>query len=58
MENTDLDLWIFDYLDFLEGQEVGIDPDTDESILLEYGMYFWDFDNNGNKLVKVRFYPI
>jgi hypothetical protein len=58
MLNTDPDMWIFDYLDFIEGQQVGVDPDTGEPILLEYGMYFWDFDNNGNKLIKVRFYPI
>ena len=58
MQNTDPDMWIFDYLDFLEGQQVGTDPDTGEPILLDYGMYFWDFDNNGNKLIKVRFYPI
>jgi len=41
------EMWIFDYLDLLNA-----DPD------LQNAMYLWDFDNNGNKLVKVRFYPI
>jgi hypothetical protein len=41
-------MWIFDYLDYLAGIN-GEDPETTE--------YFWDFDNQGNKLVKVRFYP-
>lgn len=44
--------WIFDYLENLEGYQIG------EDLYLEDGIYFWDFDNNGNKLVKVRFYPI
>ena len=37
--------WVFDYL-----QELIDDP------LLAEGAYFWQFDNKGNKLVKVRFY--
>ena len=37
--------WVFDYL-----QELIDDP------LLDSGAYFWQYDNKGNKLVKVRFY--
>ena len=39
------DQWVFDYL-----QELIDDPELDS------GAYFWQFDNKGNKLVKVRFY--
>ena len=39
--------WVFDYL-----QELIDDPDLDP------GAYFWQFDNKGNKLVKVRFYKV
>jgi len=34
--------WIFDYLAGLGAEDTA---------------YFWQFDNNGNKLVQVRFYP-
>ncbi len=37
--------WVFDYL-----QRLIDDPDLDS------GAYFWQYDNKGNKLVKVRFY--
>ena len=37
-------MWLFDYLEYLE--EEGY---TDTA-------YFWQYDNHGNKLVKVRFY--
>jgi len=50
-------LWIFDYLDFINGAIIGYNPDG-SPIYIDNSMYFWDFDNNGNKLVKVRFYPI
>ena len=39
------DMWVFTYLGLLEA-----DPDY------ENAAYFWQFDNKGNKLVKVRFY--
>jgi len=39
------DLWVFTYLNLLED-----DPDY------ENAAHFWQFDNKGNKLVKVRFY--
>jgi hypothetical protein len=40
------DTWVFDYLDMLAAAGYGD------------GEYFWDYDNNGNKLVQVRFYPV
>jgi len=39
-------VWVFDYMDKMES-ELGL-TDTE---------YFWQYDNKGNKLVKVRFYP-
>jgi len=44
------DMWVFDYLDFLVGYDFGDDPDITDAA------YFWQYDNHGNKLVKVRFY--
>ena len=38
--------WVFDYLNMLDSLGYGD------------GQYFWDYDNNGNKLVQVRFYPV
>ena len=40
------DVWVFTYLKLLEG--------LDE---FQSAEYFWQYDNKGNKLVKVRFYP-
>lgn len=40
------DTWIFDYLDDLEESEFG---DL---------AYFWQLQNNGCKLIQVRFYPV
>ena len=39
-------MWLFDYLEYLEGEGY-----TDIA-------YFWQYDNRGNKLVKVRFYKV
>ena len=39
--------WVFDYLSLING--------TDS---YENAAYFWQFDNNGNKLIQVRFYPL
>jgi len=39
------DMWLFTYLEYLE-EDIGA---TDTA-------YFWQYDNHGNKLVKVRFY--
>jgi hypothetical protein len=46
------DMWIFDYLNFIEGYDFGDSPDITDSV------YLWDIDNNGNKLIKLRFYPV
>jgi hypothetical protein len=46
--NTDgLGMWIFDYFDYLDS-------------LGGYGdyAYFWQLQNNGSKLIQVRFYPM
>ncbi|MCJ7692915.1 MAG: hypothetical protein MUO22_05815 [Sedimentisphaerales bacterium] len=44
------DMWVFDYMDALETDLV--DPNIVDTA------YFWQFDNHGIKLVKVRFYPV
>ena len=47
-------MWIFDYFEELESYdfgEVGLQDDIVETI------YWWEVLNNGNKLIKVRFYP-
>ncbi len=45
------DMWVFEYLSFLTAYDFGLDPDIIDAA------YFWQYDNHGNKLVKVRFYP-
>ena len=40
------EMWVFDYLEEIDALEDISD-----------GQYFWQFDNHGNKLVKLRFYP-
>jgi len=42
-----LGMWVFDYLAWLAAQ-----PDVTDTA------YFWQFDNRGNKLIQVRFYPM
>ena len=44
--------WVFDYLDYLEAYDFGENNNITQS------MYFWDLQNNGNKLLKMRFYPV
>ena len=47
------DMWVFYYMSAVEAY-LGDDP----TILGEpYTEYFWEYNNHGNKLVKVRFYP-
>ncbi|NVM46985.1 MAG: hypothetical protein HWN79_18940 [Candidatus Lokiarchaeota archaeon] len=41
------DMWVFTYLGLLEADED-----------YKNAAYFWQYDNHGNKLVKVRFYPV
>lgn len=43
------DTWVFEYLDALKAYDSTLYPDP---------LYFWQYDNHGNKLVQVRFYPI
>ena len=43
-----LGMWVFEYLTAL----TTYDP------LINNNAYFWQYDNNGNKLVQVRFYPV
>ena len=45
------DTWVFEYMAQLEAFDFGDDPSIDDTA------YFWQYDNHGNKLVKVRFYP-
>ena len=45
-----LGMWVFEYLSFLKDYDFGADPDITDAA------YFWQYDNHGNKLVKVRFY--
>jgi hypothetical protein len=45
--------WVFTYMDWLDaGFTIG-DVDYNFSDLA----YFWQFDNHGNKLINIRFYP-
>ena len=45
------DMWVFEYLSFLTAYDFGeLLPDITDAA------YFWQYDNHGNKLVKVRFY--
>lgn len=39
--------WVFDYLSLINATDA-----------YENATYFWQFDNNGNKLIQVRFYPL
>ena len=43
-------MWLFDYLEMLET------PIEDDGLGATDTAYFWQYDNHGNKLVKVRFY--
>lgn len=45
-------MWIFDYLEWLGTLN---DGEADPTETMEY---YWDIDNNGNKLIKLRFYPM
>jgi len=43
------EMWVFEFLNLLDNDQYGAYSDS---------AYFWQFDNQGNKLVKVRFYPV
>jgi len=47
----DLGIWVFDYM-------TGLDNWTAGGYDLSDLAYFWEFDNHGNKLIQVRFYPM
>jgi hypothetical protein len=47
----DLGIWVFDYM-------AGLDAWTAGGYDLDQLAYFWQFDNHGNKLIQVRFYPM
>ncbi|NQU33937.1 MAG: hypothetical protein HQ521_11930 [Bacteroidetes bacterium] len=56
-------VWIFDYMDWLGDQEIVINIGTEEDPIWETTTYselayFWQLQNNGSQLIKVRFYPI
>lgn len=49
-------VWIFDYMDWLAVQEVTL---LDGSVVTYSELaYFWQLQNNGSQLIKVRFYPV
>jgi hypothetical protein len=54
--------WIFDYMTWLETQVIEIDWNDDQIIdeIITYSelAYFWQLQNNGSQLIKVRFYPV
>ena len=50
------DMWVFEYLSKLEAYFK--DPGSIPFIEDPFTEYFWQFDNKGNKLIKVRFYPV
>lgn len=45
------DTWVFTYMKDLIDYDFGDDPDITNAL------YFWQIMNNGNKLIKLRFYP-
>ena len=49
------EMWIFEYLTFLKNYDFEFDPNN-PGIDIDEALYFWQFDNHGNKLVKLRFY--
>jgi hypothetical protein len=48
-------MWVMDYLDYLENYDFSTMENYDN---ITQAMYFWDLQNNGNKLIKIRFYEI
>ena len=55
-------VWIFEYMDWLGEQVIEVDLDgdgvVDETLTYSDLAYFWQLQNNGSQLIKVRFYPI
>lgn len=55
-------MWIFDYMEWLGDQVIEVDVDGD-GVIDEVTSYselanFWQLQNNGSQLIKVRFYPL
>ncbi len=48
-------MWVFDYMKVLKAYLA--DPTLLPFLEDPFTEYFWEYDNKGNKLVKVRFYP-
>jgi hypothetical protein len=48
-------MWVFDYLEYVSEYDFSLDPNYDDIV---DAMYFWDLQNNGNKLIKLRFYEV
>lgn len=48
-------IWIFDYMEWLGAQEIIVDG---EKTTYSQLAYFWQLQNSGSQLIKVRFYPI
>ena len=56
VDDADFELW----LDMLETAGLAIDYRTDPIWVFDLAdlvVYGWDYENNGSKLVQVRFYP-
>lgn len=48
--------WVFDYMDWLGQQTITL---PDGSVVTYSDLaYFWQLQNNGSQLIKVRFYPV
>jgi hypothetical protein len=52
-----LGMWVFDYMNGLDSF-AGINPSTGVAYNLSDLAYFWQLQNDGAKLIQVRFYPM
>lgn len=60
-EGVTTPVWIFDYMEWLAAQTISVtDPITGAVTEVTYSdlAYFWQLQNNGSQLIKVRFYPL
>ena len=56
IDSVDLELWI----DMLETEGLVLDARTEPIWIFDIAdlvVYGWDYQNNGSKLVQIRFYP-
>ena len=49
--------WIFDYMEWLQDLESWDFGEGDVDVNYTDAAYFWQLQNNGSQLIKVRFYP-